>query len=168
MGAIMLINCLAVISDLIDFVWGIMPEFVSGLILSIVSGLIVWIGTERYMRCRDARLEFMREQQDYSRWLDWLQGELELMSSSVKRTIQIDTFEAYTRIKRLMHGQPFIPEMSRSSDQRVLENIQDDLSVIEEYFFSHRDSSFDSSKLDGFASRIQLCKQNLIGLTFVR
>ena len=168
MVTIMLIDCLAMTSILIDSIRRIMPDIVSGLILSIVSGLIVWFGTERYMRGRDARLEFVREQQDYSRWLDWLQGELELTSNSVKGAKQIDTFETYTRIKRLIHGQPIIPKMVHASDQRVLENIHDNLNNIEKYFLSHRNSSFDSCKLDDFASKIQLCKQDLIGLAYVR
>lgn len=168
MGALILLSCFSMICRLINEIWSLLPEFVSGLILSIVSGLIVWIGTERYMREKDARAAFIREQQEYYRQLDCLQIELELTQNLIKKEKVVDSFEAYTRIRRLIHAQPYMPAMKYASNLQLLDVIQDELNDIEHYFFSHKESTLEEASLSRFAASIQRNKLYLTGLKYTK
>lgn len=142
--------------------------FVASSMMSIVTGLIVWYGTDRYMRDRDSRREFEREQQEYSRQLALLRSELELLANGISSHKQLDSFEAYNRVKRLIDGQPQMPEMRNASNAKVLEGIDNDLQHIETYFYKSLNGCLEVEQLKSFACKLQHARLELLKLSYVK
>lgn len=168
MGIFLLLSSVKLLVSLLFLLNQASSGPVDSFMASIVTGLIVWFGTDRYMRDRDNRREFEREQQEYSRQLALLQSELELSANGINGHKQFDSFEAYIRVRRLIDDQPQMPEMRNASSAKVLEDIDNDLQDIKTYFYKSRNGRLEVEQLNSFACKLQHARLELLKLSYVK